>query len=118
MTSSVGFRLGCSVLCPPACRRTARMAKLRITECRRKPSLLLGLGRLLLPLALIERDGGAHESLQRALIDLVALEQIDRPSLVAFAARVEELVGIRQPRAVIEGDLHFPFVRVGERDDA
>src|SRR4029450_12732941 len=103
---------------PPPCRPPARMAKLRITECRRNPSLLLGLGRLGLRLALIERDGGAHQSLQRALIDLVALEEVDRPSLVAFEARIEELVGIRQARAVVEGALPLPLVRVGDGDDA
>src|SRR6266545_3841751 len=53
MASSVGFRLVGSVLCLPACRRTVRVGKVRITEwprrrlvglaCHRPPDRRLGL---------------------------------------------------------------------------
>src|SRR5208282_1154241 len=50
------------------------------------------------------------------LINLITREKIDRSSRVAFEARVEELVRIRETRAVGKGKLHLPFVGVGDRD--
>src|SRR5215831_20482715 len=46
----------------------------------------------------------------------MALEKIDRSPRLAFEARVEELVGIREPRPVGKGKLHLIFVGVGDRD--
>src|SRR5262245_55983018 len=73
---------------------------------------------LLLRLRLIVRDGGADEGLQGALVDLVPLEEVDGAPLVAFEAGVEQLVGIGELRAVVEGELHLALVGVGDRDDA
>src|SRR6202035_1719457 len=50
------------------------------------------------------------------LINLVTLEKIDRSPRVAFEARVEELVRIREARPVGKGKLHLIFVRVPNRD--
>src|ERR1700676_4848483 len=49
-------------------------------------------------------------------MNLITLEKIDRSPLVAFEARVEELVRIREVRPVGKGELHLPFVGVGDRD--
>src|SRR5258708_19580019 len=50
------------------------------------------------------------------LINLIALEKIDRSPRVASEARVEELVRIREVRPVGKGKLHLIFVRVADRD--
>src|SRR6266849_2563865 len=50
------------------------------------------------------------------LIDLIALEKIDRSPRVASEARVEKLVRIREARPVGKGKLHLIFVRVADRD--
>src|SRR6202035_4231473 len=50
------------------------------------------------------------------LINLVTLEKIDRSSRVAFEARIEELVRIREARPVGKGKLHLTFVGVADRD--
>src|SRR4029077_15173269 len=50
------------------------------------------------------------------LIDLIALEKIDRSPRVASEARVEELVRIWEARPVGKGKLHFIFVGVADRD--
>src|SRR3989441_6587984 len=50
------------------------------------------------------------------LINLVALEKIDRSPRVAFEARVEEFVRIWEARPVGKGKLHLIFVGVGDRD--
>src|SRR5215471_7969104 len=49
------------------------------------------------------------------LINLIALETIDRSPLVAFEARVEEPVRIWEARPVGKGKLHLIFVCVGDR---
>src|SRR5229473_1620026 len=50
------------------------------------------------------------------LINLITLQKIDRSSRVAFEARVEQLVRIREARPVGKGKLHLPLVGVGDRD--
>ena len=109
---------------------SSRAAKRRTADseatARRKPSphvfLLLRTfarapaGAFFLQFALIVINGGTDEIFQSALIDLVTLEKIDRSSRVAFEARVEELVGIREARAVSKGKLHLVFVGVADRD--
>src|SRR6267143_6930883 len=50
------------------------------------------------------------------LINLIALEKIDRSPRVAPEARVEELVGIREARPVGKRKLHLIFVGVADRD--
>jgi len=51
-------------------------------------------------------------------MNLVALEKIDRSPRVAFEARVEELVRIREARPVGKGKLHLIFEDGGDRDDS
>src|SRR5437016_2416786 len=65
---------------------------------------------------LIVINGGTDEILQSTLINLIALEKIDRSPRVAFEARVEELVRIWEARPVGKGKLHLIFVGVGDRD--
>ena len=54
--------------------------------------------RFLLQFGLIVSNGIADKIFQTALINLVALEKIDRSPLVASEARVEELLRIWEPR--------------------
>src|SRR5262249_55551067 len=65
-------------------------------------SPLAGLGarrrRCLLLSALIEIDRGTNEIFQRPLVDLIALEEIDRAALIAFETGVEQLFGIGKTR--------------------
>src|SRR5216683_6941634 len=65
---------------------------------------------------LIVINGGTDEIFQSTLINLIALEKIDRSPRVAFEARVEELVRIWEARPVGKGKLHFIFVGVGDGD--
>src|SRR3979411_387046 len=65
---------------------------------------------------LIVINGGTDEIFQGTLINLIALEKIDRSPRVAPEARVEELVRIWEPRPVGKGKLHLVFVGVGDRD--
>src|SRR6266436_8818166 len=50
------------------------------------------------------------------LINLIALEKIDRSPRVASEARVEELVSIWEARPVGKRKLHLIFVGVADRD--
>src|ERR1700687_1175329 len=52
------------------------------------------------------------------LINLIALEKIDRSPRVASQARVEQLVRIWEARPVGKGKLHLLFVGVADRDDS
>ncbi len=74
-------------------------------------------GRFLLRFGLIEINSGTNEIFQSTLINLVALEKIDRSPHLAFEARVEELVGIREARSVGKGKLHLVLMGVADRDD-
>src|SRR5260370_40167130 len=65
---------------------------------------------------MIVSKSGTDEIFQGTRINPVTLEKIDRSSRVAFEARVEQLVRIRQARPVRKGKLHLPFVGVGDRD--
>src|ERR1700722_3839369 len=65
---------------------------------------------------LIVINGGTDEIFQSTLIDLIALEKIDRSPHLAFEARIEELVRIREARPEGQGKLHLTFVGVADRD--
>src|SRR5690348_16703808 len=67
---------------------------------------------------LIVLDGRADEIFQSTLINLIALEKIDRAPRVSLEARVEELVRIRKECSVGKGKLHLSFVCVADRDDS
>ncbi len=72
--------------------------------------------RTLLPL--IQRHGGANERLERLLVDLVALADIDGAPHVAFEAGVEQPRRVLQRGALGEGQLHVALVRLAGADDA
>src|SRR5712664_1701848 len=65
---------------------------------------------------LIVINGGTDEIFKSTLINLIALEKIDRSPRVASEARVEELVRIWEARPVGKGKLHLIFVGVADRD--
>src|SRR6266403_1056077 len=65
---------------------------------------------------LIVINGGTDKIFQSTLINLIALEKIDRSPHVASEARGEELVRIWEARPVGKGKLHLIFVRVTDRD--
>src|SRR6266481_2772172 len=65
---------------------------------------------------LIVINGGTDKIFQSTLINLIALEKIDRSPRVASEARVEEFVRIWEARPVGKGKLHLIFVRVADRD--
>src|SRR5216684_2947126 len=65
---------------------------------------------------LIVVNGGTNEIFQSTLINLIALEKIDRSPRVASEARIEELVRIWEARPMGKGKLHLIFVRVADRD--
>src|SRR6266404_4304041 len=67
---------------------------------------------------LIVINGGTDEIFQSTLINLVALENIDRSPRVASEARVEELVRIWKVCPVGKGKLHLIFVGVADGDDS
>src|SRR5437016_5592789 len=65
---------------------------------------------------LIVINGGTDEILQSTLINLIALEKIDRSPRVASEARVEELVRIWEARPVGKRKLHLIFVGIADCD--
>src|SRR6266404_9860080 len=65
---------------------------------------------------LIVINGGTDEIFQSTLINLIALEKIDRSPRVASEARIEELVRIWEARPVGKGKLHLIFVGVADCD--
>src|SRR5207253_6934032 len=65
---------------------------------------------------LIVINGGTDEIFQSTLINLIALENIDRSPRVASEARVEELVRIWEVCPVGKGKLHLIFVGVADGD--
>ena len=72
---------------------------------------------LRLALALeIERHGGTDEILQSALIDSVALVEINRSPSIPFKAIVEELIRIGKACALGKGHFYLILVSVGHAD--
>src|ERR1700675_3066056 len=67
---------------------------------------------------LIVINRGTDEIFKSTLINLIALEKIDRSPRVASEARVEDLVRIWEARPVGKGKLHLIFVGVADRDDS
>ena len=66
----------------------------------------------------VERDGGADEGLQSGLIHLLAFVDVDGAADVAFEAGVEEAGGVRQRRALGEGQFDDALVGLSGADDA
>src|SRR5262245_30644750 len=69
-----------------------------------------------LQFGLIVINGGADEILQSTLANLVALGKIDRSPHLAFEARIEELVRIRESGPVREGKFHLALEDGGNCD--
>src|SRR4051794_20618866 len=69
------------------------------------------------PPCTVERDGGANEVLQRVLVDLLALVEVDGAPDVPVEAGVEEARGILQRGPFGEGHLHDALVRLARADD-
>ena len=67
-------------------------------------------------LGLVQGHGGANESLQRLLVDLVAFVEVDGAPGVAFEAGVEEARRILQRGALGEGHLHDVLVGLAGAD--
>src|SRR5262249_55197051 len=70
------------------------------------------------PLLLIQRDRFLDEALQRSLVDLLVLSDVDRAPDLALEARVEEPLRILQRRALEEGQLDDALVRLAGADAA
>src|SRR5215813_6006110 len=67
---------------------------------------------------LVQRHGGANESLQRLLVDLLALVEVDGTPCVPFEAGVEEARRILQSRPFGEGHLHDVLVSLARADQS
>ena len=61
-------------------------------------------------------DGGANEGRERLRIDAIALPVVDRTPHAAAETVVEEVVRIREARAVRERELHLVLVGIADRD--
>src|SRR5438132_5951660 len=64
----------------------------------------------------IQGNGGANQSLESLLVNLVAFVKIDGAPRVAFKARVEQARRIFQRRALGEGHLHHALVGLARAD--
>src|SRR4051794_29738212 len=68
--------------------------------------------------AFVQRDGFLDEPLERLLVDLLALLEVDRTPRVDLQAGVEETRRVLQRRALGEGRLHDALVGLAGADDA
>src|ERR1700753_3806531 len=66
----------------------------------------------------VEGDGIADEGLQRLLVYLLALVEVDGPPGVPVEAGVEQARRIRQSRSLGEGHLHDLLVGLSGTDDS
>src|SRR4051812_20543678 len=66
----------------------------------------------------IQRHGCAKERLERLLVDLVALADIDGAPHVTFEAGIEEPCRVLERRTLGEGQLHDRLVGLPGADDA
>src|SRR5438067_1652767 len=66
----------------------------------------------------VGRDRCPDQELEGALVDLLALMDVDRPSHVPVEARVEELGRVLQGSPLGERELHGGLVRLAGADDA
>src|SRR5262245_46616999 len=67
---------------------------------------------------LVQGHGGANESLQRLLLYLLALVEVDCAPRVPLEAGVEESRGVLQGRPLGEGHLHDALVGLARADDS
>src|SRR5262249_45916969 len=64
----------------------------------------------------VQAHGGAYQRLQRLLVDLLALVEVDGAPRVPVETGVEEARGILQGRPFGEGHLHDALVRLAGAD--
>src|SRR5689334_702551 len=69
-------------------------------------------------LRLVQGHGGADQLLERGLVELVVLVDVDGATYVAVETRVEQLRRIVERGALGEGQLHDRLVRFAGADDA
>ena len=74
--------------------------------------------RFRLPPSTIVSRGSTNHILKSALIDFVALKEIDRSPSISCKAVVEQLVRIRKAGALSKGHLHLILVSVGHADQS
>src|SRR5690349_567240 len=74
------------------------------------PALLLARGR-------VRGHGGADQLLEGAVVELLALADVDRTARVALEAGVEELLRVVQRGAAEERQLHDLLVRLARAHD-
>src|SRR5215472_3100421 len=67
---------------------------------------------------LVQAHCGANEGLQRSLVDLLALVEIDGTPGVALETRVEEAGRILEVRPFGEGHLHDALISLARADDS
>src|SRR4051794_13332462 len=67
---------------------------------------------------LVQGHGGPNQSLQRLLVYLLALAEVDRTPCVPFKAGVEEARRILQSRPFGEGHLHDILVSLARADQS
>src|SRR5918998_6160289 len=88
------------------------------TEGQRFESSRARIRGLALGPGLVQRDRGADEILQRVLVHLVALVEVDGAARVPLEAGVEEARGILQRRSLGERHLHDALVGLAGADDS
>src|SRR5262245_29300468 len=105
---------GSSSTSRPARQRTAWHSKRSPAWPRRGPPLI----RPALGSRLVQGHGGANESLQRPLVYLLALVEVDGAPCVPVKAGVEESRRILQSRSLGEGHLHDVLVSLACADQS
>ena len=66
----------------------------------------------------VEIDGRSDQGLERRLVELRTLDDVDRPPRARIEAGVEQAVGVVERRSVHECDLHLVLVDLTGADDA
>ena len=63
-------------------------------------------------------DGRTNESLERTVVGLIRLEEINAPPVVAFQLCGEDVVRILERRSVDKYELHLVRENVADTDDS
>lgn len=71
-----------------------------------------------LPPSAVVSHGSTDDIFQSALIDSVALIEINRSPSISFKAGVEQLIRIWKARALRKGQFHLILVRVGHAEES